>query len=175
MWPPPAGTEISTLVCPEPIQLIERSGAQLRVTQEAHAFLHSPALQGKPLVVASIVGTYRSAKSFLLNRLLRQQKGFKSTAASQGVTRGIWLWGEHLPDGRVLLVLDTEGLSDPENNNQADAGLFVLVTLVSSLLMLNIENVINAHALSELSFVANMAGSVCIGGSAPADRTVLAH
>ena len=69
-----------------------------------------------PVVVVAVVGAYRTGKSFLLNRLMGRQAGFPLGSTVQSKTKGIWGWiSRHprLPD-RLLLLLDTEGLSDPE-------------------------------------------------------------
>ena len=63
---------------PKAIKLIENNeNGKFKVTQEATEFLKS--LKGKRLGVISIVGKYRTGKSFIVNRVLLDtvQKGFK--------------------------------------------------------------------------------------------------
>lgn len=161
------------LICPRPISFISVSQSSMAITTEARALLQS--LTEKELVVVGIVGKYRSGKSFLLNRLLAQSKGFDVSSSSSGCTRGVWLWGSHLSDGRVLLLLDTEGLSDPENENQADTSLFVLTILLSSLFILNIEKVIDSSVLNELSFVGKIADVVRVSSASAANQLLSLH
>ena len=68
------------------------------------------------LVVVAVVGAYRTGKSFLLNRLMNKQDGFPLGATVQSKTKGIWSWISRHPRSpeRLLLLLDTEGLDDPE-------------------------------------------------------------
>lgn len=45
------------------------------------------------LKVVSVIGPYRSGKSFLLNRLNGQQRGFHVGNSTNPCTQGVWLWG----------------------------------------------------------------------------------
>ena len=45
----------------------------------------------KPVVVVSVVGMYRTGKSFLLNRLMNRTDGFPLGATVEAKTKGIWM------------------------------------------------------------------------------------
>ena len=62
----------SEIHMPGPVCLIENSGEQLVVNQEALEILS--AIE-KPVVVVAIVGLYRTGKSYLMNKLAGKQKG----------------------------------------------------------------------------------------------------
>ena len=50
-------------------------------------------------VVVSVVGMYRTGKSYLLNRLMGRSDGFPLGATVQAKTKGIWMWlGDHPKD-----------------------------------------------------------------------------
>lgn len=52
----------------------------------------------KPIAVITIAGVYRSGKSYLVNRLLRNKhNGFATGSSVQPVTRGLSLWGRPIP------------------------------------------------------------------------------
>ena len=56
----------------------------------------------------------------------------------QAMTKGIWIWkGDYFGDpGRALILLDTEGLCDPEKGDEShDMELFALSVLLSSVLV----------------------------------------
>ncbi|XP_018430217.1 PREDICTED: guanylate-binding protein 1-like, partial [Nanorana parkeri] len=92
---------------------IERGRAKLVVNPEAVNILSNI---HQPVVVVSIVGMYRTGKSYLMNRLAGAQKGFSLGSTIQSQTKGIWMWCVPHPmyKDRVLVLLDTEGLGDVE-------------------------------------------------------------
>ena len=54
------------------------------------------------------------------------------------MTKGIWIWrGDFFGDpARALILLDTEGLDDPEKGDQSnDMDLFALSVLLSNVLV----------------------------------------
>ncbi|XP_072273186.1 guanylate-binding protein 1-like [Pyxicephalus adspersus] len=110
----------------------------------------------QPVVVVSIVGLYRTGKSYLMNRLAGVQKGFSLGSTIESNTKGIWMWCVPHPihRNRVLVLLDTEGLGDVKKGNRVnDSKIFTLAVLLSSALVYNSMGTITQDALDKLKFV----------------------
>ncbi len=48
----------------------------------------------KPLAIVSIAGLYRTGKSYLINKLIKTNTGFKTGSTTQSVTKGLSVWGK---------------------------------------------------------------------------------
>ena len=140
---------------PQPFILTD-DGGHLFMEPKMKAYLEN---SGHPLVVVAVAGVYRTGKSYLLNRLMGRQDGFPLGATVQSKTKGIWAWvSKHprFPD-RLLLLLDTEGLSDPEKANaDHDIWIFSLSLLLSSVFVYNSKGVIDNEALEKLHMVGEL-------------------
>ncbi|XP_062996838.1 guanylate-binding protein 1-like [Elgaria multicarinata webbii] len=112
----------------EPICLVESS---LRVNPAALALLRK--VTG-PLHVVGIFGPKGTGKSFLMDQLAEQKKGF-------GATPGIWMQLLPHPTKRdeTLVLLDTEGLPEQmeEEEEEAFSRLFCLDVLLCSIFIYN--------------------------------------
>lgn len=158
------------LVWPMPMPLLVVRGTPSEV-KSAAIFEVNPAAktalnqlsETAELVVVCAVGKYRGGKSFLLNRLMHQKSGFEVRSSSSGVTRGVWMWARWLSQRRIMLVLDTQGLFDPESDSTLSRNIFSLATLLSSVLLLNLESDIDESSLQQLAFVGEFADSICLG------------
>ena len=131
-------------------------GASLVVDPKAREVL---AKIDKPLVVASVVGSYRTGKSFLLNLLMKRTDGFPLGSTIEAKTKGIWMWAGEFPGdpNRALVLLDTEGLSDPEKGDKThDTQIFTLAILLSSVLIYNTKGVIDASSLDGLQLATEL-------------------
>ena len=86
--------------------------------------------------IISLVGKYRTGKSFLLNRVilnLENNSGFEVAHSIKPCTKGIWLWSEpliiennHSKTPFPCFLIDTEGLEayDEEVNHDSKYFLF---------------------------------------------------
>ncbi|XP_053388250.1 guanylate-binding protein 1-like [Mercenaria mercenaria] len=116
-----------------------------------------------PLNVVSICGVYRTGKSYLMNRLAGEREGFSLGDTIQSETKGIWIWCKKHPnrENEVLLLIDTEGLADPEKGDKDhDNKLFCLTLLLSSTMLLNVSGAINYDTWSKLAFITNLTSNV---------------
>ncbi|XP_036206807.1 guanylate-binding protein 1-like [Myotis myotis] len=146
----------SDIHMPGPVCLIENTNTQLVVNPEALNILSAIT---QPVVVVAIVGLYRTGKSYLMNKLAGQQKGFSLGSTVQSHTKGIWMWCVPHPKkpSYTLVLLDTEGLGDVEKgDNQNDSWIFALAILLSSTFVYNSMGTINQQAMDQLHYVTEL-------------------
>ncbi|KAL7842542.1 hypothetical protein SRHO_G00242310 [Serrasalmus rhombeus] len=135
---------------PEPICLVENINGSLRVNDGAIDYLYGI---DQPVVVVSVVGLYRTGKSYLMNRLAGKQTGFALGSTIESKTKGIWMWCVPHPTKaeHTLVLLDTEGLGDVDKgDSKNDAWIFCLAVLLSSTLVYNSRGTIENTALEKL-------------------------
>ncbi|XP_021562735.1 guanylate-binding protein 6-like isoform X2 [Carlito syrichta] len=110
-----------------PICLVENNNEQLLVNQQAIEILDEIA---QPVVVLSIVGLYRTGKSYLMNLLAGKNHGFP---------------------------LGSTGLGDVEKGDpKNDSWIFALAVLLSSTFVYNSMGTINHQALEQLHYVTEL-------------------
>ncbi|KAM9439448.1 guanylate-binding protein 7-like [Clarias gariepinus] len=132
------------------------SEGRLYVVKEAQKILERIS---QPVVVVSIVGLYRTGKSYLMNHLAGQQTGFALGSTIESTTKGIWMWCVPHPTnpGYTLVLLDTEGLGDVDKGDEKhDTWMFCLAVLLSSTLVYNSLGVIDNNALEKLHYVTEL-------------------
>jgi hypothetical protein len=107
---------------------------------EARAYLESLPDE-RPVAVASIVGKYRTGKSFFVNRVLlgAQKAGFSVGSTINPCTKGLWLWTQDLaPMGEnAVLLVDTEGFGGMDESQNHDSRIFLFSLLISSYFIYN--------------------------------------
>ncbi|XP_059357404.1 guanylate-binding protein 1-like [Carassius carassius] len=144
-----------------PVCLIENDeNGKLHVRKEAKDILDGIK---EPVVVVSVVGLYRTGKSYLMNRLAGQQSGFALGSTIESKTKGIWMWCVPHPNkkGHTLVLLDTEGLGDVEKGDEKhDTWIFCLAVLLSSTLVYNSLGVIDNTALEKLHYVTELTENI---------------
>uniref|UniRef100_A0A8C7MN90 GB1/RHD3-type G domain-containing protein n=1 Tax=Oncorhynchus kisutch TaxID=8019 RepID=A0A8C7MN90_ONCKI len=142
-----------TVSMKEPVCLIENdSDGKLCVVRSALGILDQI---DQHVVVVSVVGLYRTGKSYLMNKLAGEKKGFALGATIQSKTKGIWMWCVPHPEKRdhTLVLLDTEGLGDVEKGDEKnDNWIFSLAVLLSSTLVYNSMGTIDNNALEKLQY-----------------------
>ena len=146
---------------PEPLVTTDESG-MLSLNQKVVRYLDSVT---QKLTVVSIVGSYRTGKSYLLNRLMGKQTGFPMGSTIRSETKGIWVWLRQHPldRSRRLLLMDTEGLYDPDKADQKhDIAIFSLAILLSSMFIYNSKGTIDDKSIHDLHFTVEMAKHIKI-------------
>ena len=110
--------------------------------------------------VCCCAGTFRTGKSFLLNRLIGAPpgKGFGVGETVQPCTRGIWLC-KTLIDGKIL-VMDTEGIDALDASSAHDIHVFAMAILFSSMFLYNSQSHIDEKSIQTLALMTRIADSV---------------
>ncbi|XP_058992252.1 guanylate-binding protein 6 [Mustela lutreola] len=154
-----------------PICLVENNNMQLSVNQTAIQILERIS---QPVVVVAIVGLYRTGKSYLMNRLAGQNRGFPLGSTVQSKTKGIWIWCVPHPckPNHTLVLLDTEGLGDVEKGDpKNDSWIFALAVLLCSTFVYNSMGTINHQALEQLHYVTELTELIRAKSSPEKDGT----
>lgn len=102
----------------------------------------------KPVAVLTICGSYQTGKSYYVSRLLGDVKTFKTSNECSACTFGIWMVTRVLEcDESVVIVLDTEGLDNPQVSKSEDnvMNFIVLSSLISSFLVYNTKGTEQYH------------------------------
>ena len=160
----------------KPIQLIsfgDNKGTtcltpEVTVNKEAIEWLLK-ANQEKHIAVVTVVGKYRTGKSYILNRvLLNQNSGFEVGPTVNACTKGLWVWSELIPHPHdptlQYMVMDTEGLGSLEQGEQTDTRIFLMAMLLSSYFIYNSQGKIDEQAVQSLSLVISLSKMLQKGG-----------
>ncbi|CAM4589267.1 unnamed protein product [Leuciscus chuanchicus] len=156
---------------PAPACLIENDeNGKLCVRKDAKDILDGI---NEPVVVVSVVGLYRTGKSYLMNRLAGQQSGFALGNTVESKTKGIWMWCVPHPKkgGHALVLLDTEGLGDVDKGDSKNDGwIFSLAVLLSSTLVYNSRGTIDNGAVENLHYVTELTEQIKIRSAKAAEE-----
>lgn len=142
----------------KPIQLIISDNGVLSINKTALEILKN--LQG-PIAICSVVGPYRTGKSYILNLLLNRPHGFVLGSELESCTRGIWMWDTPIKHKNKhgefnLILLDTEGLESFDSTPELDNMIFVLSMLLSSFFVYNTKNAIDREAVRKLGIISDL-------------------
>ena len=141
------------------IRLVDEAQGTYEVCEEAKEILKDVV---EPFGVVSIVGKYRTGKSFFLNKCLLDSSAFPVGNTIQACTKGLWLFEDPLKGPIPIFVIDTEGIGALDANNTHDTRIFAMAMLMSSFFIYNSLNVIDEEALNQLSLVTNICKHVRI-------------
>lgn len=148
------------------------------ISEEAEQFLLTLNPERK-LGVISIVGKYRTGKSFFINRVLLNIKngGFNVGHTVNACTKGIWIWNDVIqPDNESIhkdmdiLLLDTEGFGDTEENTTHDSRIFLFSLLLCSFFIYNSVGNIDENALNGVSLIINLAKNIQVKNAKGAEQ-----
>ncbi|XP_065307611.2 atlastin-3-like [Dermacentor albipictus] len=129
-------------------------------------------VKDKPIAVVSVAGGFRTGKSFLLGFFLRYLhnlgrsvwlgdpdaplRGFQWRDGCQRHTTGILVWSEVFlvktsKDQEIaVLLMDTQGMYDNHSTIKESAIIFALSTMMSSVLVYNLSQIIKENDLQYL-------------------------
>jgi len=135
----------------------------LVINEDVLEDLRSIGENGREIAVVSIVGPWRSGKSYLLNELISPGRAttFGIGHTTNPKTEGMDFYLHSSPeDSRDILFLDTAGLFCPYNTEQGDARLMVLASLLSSIVIYNHHHVLNEQEIERFKFIIELAQTV---------------
>jgi hypothetical protein len=92
-----------------------------------------------------------------------KNNGFPLGPTLQAKTKGIWMWvGDYFGDpSRAMILLDTEGLDDPEKGDAShDMNMFAISLLLSSVFIFNTKGTIDAKSLDGLHYASEISSFI---------------
>ena len=113
----------------------------------------------KPVSFIACIGPYRTGKSFLLSRFLKDSKAFELGSTLEGCTRGIWISTSAIirkEAGREFytFLLDCEGAGDPlEGDDASNARIALVCILLASVFIFNNVGRPDRSSLQFLSYL----------------------
>jgi uncharacterized membrane protein YgcG len=115
-------------------------------------------LRETPLPVVSVVGAYRTGKSFLLNELMGVgcSEGFVVGHQRHTQTKGVWIWPRRDSNGTVRIFMDTEGFEGTGQADVYDDRIFAFAALISSVLVYNLAETIKQADIERLAFASQL-------------------
>ena len=124
---------------PKAIPLVIFQDGKFQIPAEAHDLLTQK--EYSKIGIISLVGKYRTGKSFLLNRVIlntHKKSGFGVAPTFKPCTKGIWIWSEPLiitnkncPYKFPCFLIDTEGLGAYVEEINHDSKIFIIAILIS--------------------------------------------
>ena len=116
-----------------PFVTFNESTRKFIINEEAIKILSKE--ENKQIGILSLVGKYRTGKSFLLNRVLidkKSKKGFDVGPTIKPCTKGIWLWSSPLiisnnysHNSFPAYLIDTKGLGAYDEEINHDSKIFL--------------------------------------------------
>ncbi|CAG8503708.1 uncharacterized protein OCT59_019046 [Rhizophagus irregularis] len=120
----------------------------------------------EPLAIISVIGSFCRGKSYFANVLHGRHDGFDIGSNVEGCTRGIYIWAppfkltSEQPNGKTIqkrvLVLDSEGIDDPSQDENWTMKLFILCLVISSTFVYNINGIVNREDIGKLHLMTDL-------------------
>ena len=119
------------------------------------------------VAICSIVGKYRSGKSFLMNKILELngENGFEVSSSVNACTKGLWIWSKQIYNDKEnlnIFFMDTEGLDSVDRDDAVDNKLFALSVLLSSYFIFNSIGAIDENSINTLALITQLIKTVTI-------------
>lgn len=121
--------------------------------------------------VIAVAGKYRTGKSYLLNKIILQNKsdktGFGVGPTINPCTKGLWVWSKPIvttykDKPLKVLVIDSEGIGALNEDANHDTRIFLLALLLSSYFIYNSMGTIDENALQNISLIVNLSKEIQI-------------
>lgn len=153
-----------------PFITFDNQSKKFVISHEAREIISRPSY--KKVGMISLVGKYRTGKSFLLNRVLinnkKENNGFDVGPTIKPCTKGIWLWSSPLMISNnhsnnepfPAFLIDTEGLGAYDEEVNHDSKIFLIAILISSLFIYNSFGTIDESSINSLSLILNLSKSI---------------
>ena len=152
------------------IKFVTFENGKFVISEEAKKLLSQKSNDNMGII--SLVGKYRTGKSFLLNRVILNRKenlGFNVAPTIRPCTKGIWIWSDPLIISNVhnqgpfpAYLIDTEGLGAYDEEINHDSKIFLIAVLISSLFIFNSVGTLDENEINNLSFVLNLSKTIKI-------------
>lgn len=112
------------------------------------------------------VGSFRRGKSWFANVLHGHHDSFNLGPGVEGCTRGIYMWSppfklsNEQSDGETIqkrvIILDSEGIDDPNQDPNWATKLFILCLVISSTFVYNINRIVGNIDIGKLCLMTNL-------------------
>jgi|SRR3954454_767875 len=98
-----------------------------------------------------LVGSYRRGKSYFANILHGRHDGFELGSKVESCTKGIFMWDTpFLHNDCRVIVLDCEGIDDPNQDEIWAMKLFIMCLAISSTFIYNINGIVGRDDVGKL-------------------------
>ena len=158
----------------KPVPFVIYEDGKFIIPKEANNLLTKQNL--KNIGIISLVGKYRTGKSFLLNKVLlnnnNKNSGFNVGPTIKPCTKGIWIWSDpiiinnnYCNESFPCFIIDTEGLGAYDEEINQDTKIYLIAILISSLFIYNSFGPIDEPAIETLSFIINLGKTIKLRNS----------
>ena len=152
----------------KPLPLVIYEEGRFKIPSESYNLLTKQNL--KNIGIISLVGKYRTGKSFLLNKVIlnsNKNSGFNVGPTIKPCTKGIWIWSDpimiknkYCNETFPCFIIDTEGLGAYDEEINQDTKIYLIAILISSLFIYNSFGPIDEPAIETLSFIINLGKTI---------------